>query len=423
MAKVSLRPYQKAIADKGAAILRDCGILYLAMQVRTGKTLTALAVCDKLQPRMVLFVTRLKAMPSIEQDYEALHPEYEFQLVNYESLHKVSDIDIDRIDIVICDEAHGIGAFPEPSERHRLVKRIVRKSGAKVIFLSGTPTPESYSQMYHQLNVTEASPWVSYATFYAWAKHYVTLRKRHIYNREINDYTDADEDAIRKDIEPFFLTFTQEEAGFYVPIEEQVLTVPMETKTYESIKRLKRDRVLVTSHGTILADTEVKLLNKLHQMCSGTVIVDEPVDPKLVQVSFDHTKAKFIRDQFDGQKIAIFYKFTAEKAVLEYYFAGRIVYDSGEFNATGPEKVFISQVQSGREGLNLSSADCLVMFNIDFSAVSYWQARARIQVKDRIKPAIVYWVFARGGIEEYIYECVQKKQDYTLNHFRKTYLK
>ena len=123
------------------------------------------------------------------------------------------------------------------------------------------------------------------------------------------------------------------------------------------------------------------------------------------------------------QKIAIFYKFTAEKAVLEYYFAGRIVYDSGEFNATGPEKVFISQVQSGREGLNLSSADCLVMFNIDFSAVSYWQARARIQVKDRIKPAIVYWVFARGGIEEYIYECVQKKQDYTLNHFRKTYLK
>ena len=64
-----------------------------------------------------------------------------------------------------------------------------------------------------------------------------------------------------------------------------------------------------------------------------------------------------------------------------------------------------------------------LMFNIDFSAVSYWQARARIQVKDRIKPAIVYWIFAKGGIEAEIYECVQKKQDYTLNHFRKNYLR
>jgi SNF2 family DNA or RNA helicase len=197
----------------------------------------------------------------------------------------------------------------------------------------------------------------------------------------------------------------------------------MEEKTYTSIKRLKRDRVLETSHGTIMADTEVKLLNKLHQICSGTVIVDVPVDVKVVQAAFDHTKAKFIRSHFQGQKIAIFYKFTAEKHVLEMYFGGRIAADTNEFNAGGPEKVYISQVQSGREGLNLSSADCLVMYNIDFSAVSYWQARARIQVKDRVKPAIVYWIFAKGGIEDYIYECVKKKQDFTINHFRKTYFK
>ena len=423
MNKVELRPYQVALARQGADVLRTSDLLYLAMQVRTGKTLTALSVAQALDAQMVLFITRLKAMPSIQEDYERMAPAYEMQLVNYESLHKVSDIDIERIDIVICDEAHGLGAFPEPAERHKMVKRIVSRSGAKVIFLSGTPTPESYSQMYHQLCVSKASPWADYPTFYAWAKDYVTVRKRHIYNREINDYSDADEDAIREDIKPFFLTFTQEEAGFYVPIEEQVLSVQMEEKTYTSIKRLKRDRVLETSHGTIMADTEVKLLNKLHQICSGTVIVDVPVDVKVVQAAFDHTKAKFIRDHFKGQKIAIFYKFTAEKHILELYFADRIAADTNEFNAGGSDMVYISQIQSGREGLNLSSADCLVMYNIDFSAVSYWQARARIQVKDRVKPAIVYWIFAKGGIEDYIYTCVKKKEDYTINHFRKTYLK
>jgi hypothetical protein len=41
------------------------------------------------------------------------------------------------------------------------------------------------------------------------------------------------------------------------------------------------------------------------------------------------------------------------------------------------------QIVAGREGVNLSTADALVFYNIDFSATSYWQARARLQTKDR----------------------------------------
>jgi len=76
-------------------------------------------------------------------------------------------------------------------------------------------------------------------------------------------------------------------------------------------------------------------------------------------------------------------------------------------------------VQSGREGINLSSADCLIMYNIDFSAVSYWQARARLQTKDRKEDAIVYWLFFAGGIEEKIYKVVEGKKDFTLVHYKK----
>ena len=100
------------------------------------------------------------------------------------------------------------------------------------------------------------------------------------------------------------------------------------------------------------------------------------------------------------KKIAIFYKYVAEATALQWEFAGRIVTDPMAFNKAGNDAVFISQVQSGREGINLSSADCLIMYNIDFSAVSYWQARARLQTKDRKEDAIVYWLFFNGGIEE-----------------------
>jgi hypothetical protein len=59
------------------------------------------------------------------------------------------------------------------------------------------------------------------------------------------------------------------------------------------------------------------------------------------------------------------------------------------------------------------------MYNIDFSAVSYWQARARMQSKDRTKEIIVHWIFADKGIEPRIYKAVSDKKDYTLSYFRK----
>ena len=76
---------------------------------------------------------------------------------------------------------------------------------------------------------------------------------------------------------------------------------------------------------------------------------------------------------------------------------------------------------SGREGISLRQADCLVYYNIDFSATSYWQSRDRMTTKDRIKNE-VYWIFSQGGIEDQIYKAVVNKKDYTLNHFKKDLL-
>jgi SNF2 family DNA or RNA helicase len=72
-------------------------------------------------------------------------------------------------------------------------------------------------------------------------------------------------------------------------------------------------------------------------------------------------------------------------------------------------------------GVDLSIADVLIFYNIDFSAVQYWQARSRLQNLNRTKPAIVHWVFADGGIEEKIYKVVNKKKNYTYYYFSKDY--
>jgi methionine synthase I (cobalamin-dependent) len=61
------------------------------MEVRTGKTLTSLGISDKMGCKDVLFVTKKKAISSIEQDYIMLGASFKIDVINYESLHTIAD--------------------------------------------------------------------------------------------------------------------------------------------------------------------------------------------------------------------------------------------------------------------------------------------------------------------------------------------
>lgn len=408
---MQLRDYQVDISDQAVQILKEFGLVYLAMQVRTGKTTTSLHIASLIGARKVLFVTKKKAISSIQDDYDNSNCLYDIDIINYESVHKA----MQDYSLIIIDEAHALGQYPIPSERTKELKRICE--GKPVIYLSGTPSPESYAQMYHQFWVSSYSPFNGYPTFYKWHKEYGIPAKKYVYNRELADYSKVKQERIQTEIAHLMLTYTQEEAGFESLVQEDILYVPMSDKVKWAIDRIKKDKLFRTKDGqVVLADTAVKEMQKIHQICSGSVKTEDGN-----AVIFDDTKAMFIKERFKGQKIAIFYKYIAEGMQLRATFIDRIVDDPMAFNEAGGDAVFISQIQSGREGINLSSADALVMYNIDFSAVSYWQSRARMQTKDRTEASNVYWIFTHGGIEERIFGMVQNKKDYTLSHFKKIF--
>lgn len=62
------RDYQENIIEKGLKQCLNRKWCYLAMEVRTGKTLTALGISDRLggAKKRVVFVTKKKAISSIE---------------------------------------------------------------------------------------------------------------------------------------------------------------------------------------------------------------------------------------------------------------------------------------------------------------------------------------------------------------------
>ena len=404
-----LRDYQEDISKKASHILRDKGMVYLCMSVRTGKTLTSLETARLFGAKRVLFLTKKKAISSIESDYINFGYDKHFELFvhNDESMHKIDG----KFDLVVHDEHHRFGSFPKPSLGAKTFKKMFGHLPA--IFLSGTPSPENYSQFYHQFWCSLFSPFKE-INFYKWAANYVNIKMKHLGYAQVKDYTDADINKIMSVIKPYIITFTQEQAGFTSEIEEEVLKVKMKNSTYEMCDRLRKDLVIEGKNQVILADTSVKLQQKLHQMYSGTIKF-ESGDSMVIDLS----KAEFIYSRFENRKIGIFYKFVEELNALKTIFGDKLTINLDEFNDT--DKSIALQIVSGREGISLKNADFLVFYNIDFSATSYFQAKDRMTTIDR-KFNKVYWIFSEGGIEEKIYKSVIKKKSYTTNHFKKDYL-
>jgi hypothetical protein len=448
---MQLRPYQIENANKLTEIISKYKLAYFQAEVRTGKTLTSLEVAKLLSKNNVLFITKLKAISSIQSDFEAMKFTYKLTCINKESLHKIEE---NNFDFIIIDESHQYASFPKPSKYTLDIKK--RFSKIPMLLLSGTPTPESEMQIYHQLYLSNYNPFNQFRNFYQFFNgnncvkvdfvingfnkadysnsveniyKFIAIKKREVsklntdydiiinqfnkYQNELIERQKKSIELIKNSYKHLVLSFSQNEAGFESKVEEHILYVKMKDTTYNLANKLLKDRVIEKGDNVILADTSVKLQQKLHQIYSGTIKFEN--EERLV---FDKTKAEFIKEKFKGYKLAIIYKFKAELMMLKEVFGSEITEDLHEFNSTS--KHIVGQIQSIREGVNLSKANYLILLNLDFSATSYWQIRDRMTTKERLKND-VYFIFSHGGIEEKIFESVGKKKDYTINKFNKHY--
>lgn len=399
---MEIRDYQLAISIRAWNKLALYKIVYIAAEVRTGKTIMALNTAKLYRAKNVLFITKKKAITSIENDYKAMGYDYQLTVINNESIHKIEG----NFDLLISDEHHRNGAFPKPNKVTKYIKE--NYSHLPMIFLSGTPHPESYSQIYHQFWVSNYSPFTE-KNFYRWADKYVNKKTLYVSYGEAIDYSDANKDLIYKIIGNYMITFTQQNAGFTSKVNENVLRVKLKESTYNVIDLLKNDLVIQGKEEEVLADTPTKLLTKLHQLYSGTIKF-ESGNSKVI----DYSKAEFIYKKFFGQKIGIFYKFKEEYNALKYIYGDLLTTDLSEFDNS--DKCIALQIVSGREGISLKNAEYLVYYNIDFSAVSYWQSRDRLTTMNRLSND-VFWIFSENGIEDKIYKAVLNKKDYTTKIF------
>ena len=203
---------QQETVDKAVRILSKSDWVYLAVECQIGKTHMSLAICEAISAKSALVVTIKTVVTGrgFEDDYEVQGNNFDLATINYESAHKFLD---HQYDVLIIDEAQSIGAFPKMTKRAETLKKLKEKA-EKVIYLSATPTPESYSQWFHQL-IGVQSPLSQYKTFYKFKNDWVNVKEVKVSaSRTVADYSDC-KPEINDVLGPNVISMTYDYAMFF----------------------------------------------------------------------------------------------------------------------------------------------------------------------------------------------------------------
>lgn len=419
------RDYQLAGAELHYNNLKEHALTYIAWQERTGKSLTAVLTCEKANITSVLIITKNKAVP----DWEALVANELFKktyrVVTYGSVHKY----VGNPDIVIIDEAHNyISGYPKPSPTWLKVRKLTK--GKPLIFMSATPHAQGYQLLYHQLALSDWSPWAKYTSFYSWFKTYGIPRQIKVHGKWVNQYDQTNEELISATAAHLFDYRTRVELGFKYEPKDKLHYIALSEDTKELYNGMVKNKILLHNDRQILCDTTIKLRSALHMIEGGTVkqtvfgmdctnaknLIGDPV--KLVSERIkdgvichlyyslpNSEKIDYILATWgDTTSLCIMYNYIAEEYKLRSVF----------------KHANILQATSYAEGVDLAHIKTLVVYSQDFSTARHVQRRCRQASKNREEEIDVNFLLVKKAISEQVYETVAvNKTNFVDSTFRR----
>jgi superfamily II DNA or RNA helicase len=382
------------------------------MGMRTGKTITSLAIASELNCRYVLV---LCSNENVKKSFTATELSLNTSLTLYLSSHHPTTIEKFNgyvFDCIIVDEAHNFKAFPRTNQRQKALRNIVlnnRKKGNNpyIILLSGTPTPESYSDLFHQLWSVGKE---THKNFYAFAKEFVNVKEKRVNATQIiNDYSDCSEEYMKR-LEHLFVVVSQKEAGILT--QKRFIMIKTNNKITELIAELINTKTFAVTNDVVYADNNSREMQIVRQLCGGFVYRDDKTYIEISTAKIEMLKYLMI----EYKKILIYYYYQAEREMLLKYLKDKVTEDLDEAKTT--DKHFIAQMTSMREGITFPECDAIVYYNVDFSAITFLQSQERASLQSKDAVDIVYLCssdFPRKNMsfEEIVLNVLQKKKRFT----------
>lgn len=426
-------PHQKKVCREGVSIINEHGCVYLAMQERTGKTLSAIMIAEELNATKVLVITLKKAVSGWVDTFERYVVKGKYTIINYEILGRIEG----TYDIVILDEAHSkLGSIPTFTKTHDNIKAIVGE--ARVIYISATPHAQGLHMLFPQLHICSHHKWSRYKDYFEWHRVYsglVPYPKRSVFY-SLGGYNPQGAELLKRvvrgrverDYLHLMIVMTRRDVGFTVEPEDKLHYVDLSPPQLDIYNRMASPLREVTVGGhTYIPSNKATQNILLHMIEGGTISqkaipsgVAREIEQKMWQAlesgeeytppemkeraivnSFPleaQSKIQYILDTFgDTEDMVIMYHFVAEKPLLEKYFKKAKVL-SGATHAMG---ITITE-------------PTLIIYSQSYSTAHYIQRRARQTGKHRTDAITVHFILTQNAPSDTVYRCVgRNNKNYT----------
>ncbi|QUC16761.1 uncharacterized protein UV8b_01002 [Ustilaginoidea virens] len=209
--------------------------------------------------------------------------------------------------------------------------------------------------------------------------------------------------------------------------EADVLQTPAEVERAETLELAKK-QLAHKKLGNPLAQLRL-VCNSPHNFYNPwAASADVPVDESIVTSSgkmllLDRLLPRLFRR---GHKVLLFSQFKTQLDILEDYsrdlrgwrvcrIDGSVPQDRRRqqihaFNTDPAHNLFLLSTRAGGQGINLASADTVILFDSDFNPQQDLQAQDRCHRIGQTRPVVVYRLATRGTVEESLLLCADAKR-------------
>lgn len=343
--------------------------------------------------------------------------------INYESIWRendrgtsIKDLFISWVpDLVIFDESHRIKS---PTSKQSRAASLIGKGSKQVLLLTGTPITKAPLDIFAQFRAMNpdvfGDNWYAFKfTYGVWGGfgRYQLRGYRHL-----------------KDL------ITKVRNNSFRIKKEQCLDLP--PKLFETVPITLPDRILKLyaemakemiieiedTHATA-AIVLVKLL-RLSQITSG-FIKDVEGKIRILDDSKLQTCLDLLSDLVeDGHKVVVFVRFREDirrlsEALEHRKIAHGILSGSvpdyerdsliDEFQTGSNMKVFVAQIQTGSEGIELFAASAAIFYSLSYNAMHYWQAQDRLHRPGQVRSVTYYHLVAPKTIDSVVLQVLKEK--------------
>ena len=317
---------------------------------------------------------------------------------------------------IIIDEAHRI------KNENSILSQCVRNFDCQYrLLITGTPLQNNLHELWSLLNFLLPDVFTSADDFDAW------------FNLKDGQAETQIIDQLHKVLKPFLLRRLKTDVKSEIPPKKEIYVEcglsKMQKEWYRSI--------LTKDLNSIKGGDKVRLLNvvmQLRKCCNHPYLFDgsEPGPPFTLGDHLVNNSGKMVlvdrllkRLKEQGSRVLIFTQMTRVLDILEdycYYKSYEYCRIDGqtsselreqymdEFNKEGSSKfVFLLSTRAGGLGINLATADTVIIFDSDWNPQADLQAQDRCHRIGQKKPVNVYRLISKDSIEEKIYQRAVKK--------------